>query len=313
MTVLAHGDLDGVVSAILVLRGLTSADTNVRITNGEHLHRELRRLAGDASLPERLFILDIPLQPARRAQVAAAWRGLSERGVGVHLYDHHHGWNEAPEVAPLCTVCRVDTTGSTAAALVWRGLSRGDRRSHVWLRLLSEKGDSSDPDIVGRFGLLAALMQPQHHAHTEAVLKALARDDELSDEYRALAAWYYEVQVPREQAAASRAEVLTTRAGRRVGWLDLRQHDGYLLVAGQVVETLGTDLAAIVTRRAVILGGHSVNEGTDLTCLHGEHTVDGVRLAVVGHKSPVRMDPVSSREVTDESVEAARALVADRL
>jgi len=313
VTVLTHGDLDGMVCAILVLRRSAGADADVRITNAEHLHHALGKLARETCLPKRLFVLDIPLQMAHQAPVVGALRDLSQRGVAVHLYDHHHGWDEAPEVTALCATYSVSTAKTTAAALVWRGLCRHDRGSHVWLRLLSERSNSSDPSIVERFGLLAALMQPQHYAHTEAVLKALAREDELSDEYRALAEWYYEAHAPRQEALASRAEVLTTRAGRRIGWLDLRGEEGYLLVASHVAEQLCVELVVTVTNRTVTLGGQSIDEGTDLTALHGEHTVDGVRLVVAGHKSPVRIDPADSREVTDGFVEAAQALVAERL
>jgi len=47
--------------------------------------------------------------------------------------------------------------------------------------------------------------------------------------------------------------------------------------------------------------------------LHGGHVVKGVRLAVAGHRNPVRIDPVGEPRLTDEFAAVVRAFLLDRL
>ncbi|MBN1671103.1 MAG: hypothetical protein JXR37_08735 [Kiritimatiellae bacterium] len=234
-------------------------------------------------------------------------------GTSIHVYDHHNGWDETPGVKTWCATYCVDTRKTTAAAIVWRERLRGDDTSTEWLRLLSEKSSSEDPAIVERFGLLAALMQPQHYAQTEAVLKALAMGFAMVPEHQELSRWYYSEHVGRERKLAAGAQVLFAKSGRRVGWIDLRKEHGFLLVSRLVVEVHNVQVVGTVIRNAVLLGGDSIDRGMDLSFLHGEHTIDGVRLSVAGHKSPVRISAVEADIDGDSFVGAARRLILDRL
>lgn len=309
---LTHGDLDGLVSAILVMKSVTPDDVTILIASGKSLHHELRRLGAITPPPDQVVITDIPLLAAHADEVAAALRGLANTGTQVHLYDHHHGWDAMPAVKTSCATYVVDTRKTTAAAIVWRQRCRGDAGSQNWLRLLSEKSNSDDAAIVERFGLLAALMQPQHFGQTAAVLKALARGQDLPPAYRELSRWYYAEHTEREKKLAARAQVLVARSGRRIGWIDLRREKGFLLVSRLVADTHGVAVVATVIRNAVMLGGASIDQGVDLTFLHGEHTVEGVHLSVAGHKSPVRISVVDA-SVKTPFVDAARKLILDRL
>ncbi len=311
--ILTHGDLDGMVCGILLLKSLPADAATIRITNGVHLPRELRQLAELDPLPSQVVITDIPLLSGRTQSLVEALRDLHARDVKLLIYDHHTGWDQAPEVSSLCSVYCVDTRKTTAAALVWRERLRGDRTSQQWLRLLSERARSDDPVIRERFGLLAALMQPQHYSQTEAVLRALAGGGDLLAEHRRLSEWHYTVHVPREHRLAENALVLPTASGRRLGWLDLRAEEGFLLVAPLVMQAHPVDTVVTVTQRAVLVGGSSIDRGLDLSFLHGEYEVNGVAVRVGGHKSPVSLTPVGTRNVTDEFVEAARRLLFDLL
>ena len=57
---------------------------------------------------------------------------------------------------------------------------------------------------------------------------------------------------------AEDAEILTTRGGKRLAWLDLRQEKGPMNVAPHAVETHGVELVATVIRGAILLGGRSI-------------------------------------------------------
>lgn len=311
--VLTHGDLDGMVSGILLLQSLPADGAEVRITNGYHLARELAQVAGRERLPSQVLISDIPLLATMGDKVTGALADLHARGVGLLIYDHHFGWDKSPELPGLCAVYCVETSKTTAAALIWRERLRGDRASQQWLRLLSEKAGSDDPVIRVRFGLLAALMQPQHYPHTLGALRALAAGGDLPDECRGLSAWYYSVHVPAECQLARDALVLETASGRRLGWVDLRGVDGYYLLAPLIIAEHDVDAAVTVTDRGIVVGGPAVDQGTDLSPLHGEHEVDGVAIHVGGHKSPISLTPVGTRKVTDTFVAAATQLLLERL
>jgi hypothetical protein len=207
----------------------------------------------------------------------------------------------------------VDTSKTTAAALVWRERCRGIDGSQEWLRLLSEKDKSESPLIRERFGLLAALMQPQNYGKTESVLKALAQGDDMTPEHRELSSRHYAEHVKRERQVAERAEILVTKSGRQIGWIDLRAEKGFLLVSRKVAKMHGVEVVGSVIRGAVLLGGSSIDKGVDLSFLYGEHTVDGVRLSVAGHKSPVRISMVGPGVDEGRFVAAARRLVLEKL
>ena len=311
--ILTHGDLDGMVSGILLLQSLPADATRIRITNGYHLARELGQAVAMERPPSQVLIADIPLLVPMRSKVVSVLADLHARGVRVLIYDHHFGWDEAPEVPALCHVYCVETRKTTAAALVWRERLQGNQGSQQWLRLLSEKSGSDDSAIRDRFGLLAALMQPQHYQHNPAVLRALAAGGDLLPEYRELSAWYYDVHVPAERQLAEDAVILETTSGRRLGWVDLRGVEGYHLLAPLIIAEHSVDAAVTVTDKEIIVGGSAVDQGVDLSVLHGQHTVGGTAISVGGHRSPVSMKPVGTRLVTDGFMEAARTLLLERL
>lgn len=312
-SLLTHGDLDGMVSAILVLKSLPLCEASIRIANGRTLGKEIRSVVALTPPPDQVFITDIPLLTEQAGEVIAGIRELRKQGVGVHLYDHHHGWEEAAEARSCGATFCVDTSKTTAAALVWRERCRGMNGSQEWLRLLSEKDKSESPLIRERFGLLAALMQPQNYGKTESVLKALAQGGDMLPEHQELSSRHYSEHVKREKQVAERAEVLVTKSGRKIGWIDLRAEKGFLLVSREVAKTHGVEVVGSVIRGAVLLGGSSIDQGVDLSFLHGEHMVDGIRLSVAGHKSPVRISMVEPDIDEDRFVAAARRLVLDRL
>ena len=312
--ILTHGDLDGMVSAILVLQAVRG-ETCISITNRKHLPRCLAEQCRSEHPPTAVFITDVPLRGDRAENVADSIEHLAGNGTAIHIFDHHHGW-EAPgqreRIARSCSSFCIDTSKTTAAALVWRHWLRGDSDSRQWLRLLSEKDTSDDPRIVERFGLLVALMQRENWSRTEETIQALARGEELRPQQKELSDWYYREHVPRVRSLAENAEILTSRGGRRLAWLDLRAEKGPMNVAPYAVEVHGVELVATVIRGAILLGGRSIDRGVDLTFLHGKHEVEGIGVTIAGHKSPVRIEPVN-RACGDDFIQAVRAFLLDRL
>lgn len=310
VAILTHGDLDGMVCGILLLRAI-SQEAFIRIANGEKLASKLRTLASLSQPPQDIFITDIPLLPGANADVIGLVAAVKQHGCRVHVYDHHHGWDAVQDTGQFATFT-VDVRKTTAAAIVWRELLRGDRSSQRWLQLLSEKDQSRDPDIVRDFGLLAALMQPMHWKHTEAILRNLASGAKLSPEHEALARWYFDTHVSREREIASKAEVLMTAQGRRLAWIDLRAYREHFHVSRRAAEAYAADVVATVLHGAVLLGGRSIDQGADLTFLHGQHALRTGKIKIAGHKSPVRISP-DGCDMTDSLVGAIRQFILDSI
>ena len=310
VVILTHGDLDGMVCGILLLRAI-SQDATIRITNGEKLANGLGALVDLPEPPQDVFITDVPLVSRARAGVMDIVATLSERGCRIHVYDHHRGWEAGQPRGSFATFI-VDVHKTTAAAIVWRELLRGDKPSQRWLQMLSEKDTSKDVEIVRDFGLLAALMQPMHWGHTDAALRALASGTELSTDQASLSRWYFGVHVPKEREIASNAEILTTTHGRKLAWIDLRACREHFNVSRHAVEMHGADVVATVIRGALLLGGKSIDQGLDLTFLHGQHALGGETVTIAGHKSPVRISPEGGK-ATDSFVEAVRQFILNRL
>lgn len=312
--ILTHADLDGMVSGILLLTRL-GPDTRVRTTNGskvaEAIHSEMASL-GCAS---NVYIADIPLDRARIEEVYCALEMLAQKGCSVHLYDHHIGWNEPANdlrFRPLFATYDVDEKKTTAAALVWRDFLNRNLGCQRWLELLSQKDNSSDNRVADDFRLLAALMQPRYARRRSDIVHSLAAGTGIQDRQE-IVDWYIAEYLPRERTLAENADVFETHSGRRIGWIDLREEEGFYANIGKmIVERHSVDLVASVIRNGVMLGGASIDKGIDLSFLHGYHSVDGIALEVIGHKSPVRIRPVDG-VVGSEFVTVARDMIAEKI
>ena len=310
IAILTHGDLDGMVCGILLLQGI-SQDASLRITNGEKLAKELEVLAGQTEPPQNVYVTDVPLVSHAGPSVMKLVADLGQRGCKTHVYDHHCGW-EAAQPPDMFATLVVDVRKTTAAAILWRELLHGNESCQQWLRLLSEKDRSSEEGIRRDFGLLASLMQPMHWRHTEAVLRALASGGKLSPELEDLSRWYFDIHVPKEREIALQAEVLRTAHGRKLAWMDLRAYHEHFNVSRPAVEIHGADLVATVIKGAILLGGKSIDQGIDLTFLHGQHILETETIVIAGHKTPVRISPKAGR-ATDSFVAAVRQFILDRL
>lgn len=111
--ILTHGDLDGMVSGILLLQAI-GTETPVRITNGARLVDALNTL--DTSEVTDVYLAELPLVATLAGTVHETLRRIMNAGCALHLYDHHFGWEPHVDVF---TTFHVDTRRTTAAVLVW--------------------------------------------------------------------------------------------------------------------------------------------------------------------------------------------------
>lgn len=311
--ILTHADLDGMVSGILLLTKL-GPDTRVTITNGSKVAEAIHSEIASFGSVSNAYIADIPLDRAHIEEVYDALDMLAQKGCLLHLYDHHIGWNEPANTLrfrPLFATYDIDEKKTTAAALVWRDFLNRELDCQRWLELLSKKDNSPDESVSDDFRLLAALMQPRYARRRIEIMHSLAAGMSIGDR-REIVDWYVAEHLPRERHLAENADVFETHGGRRVGWIDLREEAGlYANIGRLVVERHSVDLVASVIHNGVVLGGASIDRGIDLSFLHGRHTVDGVGIEVVGHKSPVCLRPMDG-VVNNEFVRVAKSLITER-
>jgi len=312
--ILTHGDLDGMVSAILLLQRLPE-DTPIAFTNHRWLARDLKKAVGALESPASVYITDVPLEPEKAKVLAGILQEARSTGFTFRLYDHHFGWNEQDAqglLRPLFATYCVDDRKRTAAALVWRDFLKCDEQSRRWLELLREKSESEDLLVQQDFGTLVALMDRRHWHLQELAIGSLARGDERPPEVVDLARWYYEEHVPREKAIASRTSVSVAASGLRIAWVDLRGEKERYNVAKTIIAEYGVDLVAQVLDKYILLGSSGIDMGPDLSPLHGEHIRENTRFRIAGHLSPVN---ISSKEggVTDGFVETIRAFLHESL
>jgi hypothetical protein len=234
--------------------------------------------------------------------------------VAIHIYDHHFGWEsaEGKAIKLSCKSFTVLDKKTTAAAIVWSRFLNAEKASQRWMKVLAERDRSPQEDVRRDFGILAALMQRQHWNLQVGALRELACGRSLSEQIRCLSDWYYQEHRARERTIANRAEVMTTQGGRRIAWLDLRAEKQHFMVGPDIISQHKVELAITVIGKGIMVGGASIDQGVDLLGLHGRHEVDGVRLEIAGHKSPVRISPVDGM-VDDRFVAAARAFIMSRL
>lgn len=156
---------------------------------------------------------------------------------------------------------------------------------------MREKDQSADTGICRDFYALLALMHPTNYRHTGTLLREMAAGEIVSDLRVQLANGYRAEHLPRERALVERAEIITTQRGHRIAWVDARGIEGPCNVAKRVIEQYGVDLVATVIPHAVLFGADGIDRGINLQPLHGTDEQDGVRLEVVEHRSPVRIQP----------------------
>lgn len=285
--ILTHGDLDGMVSGILLLQAV-GVDTPLRITNGVRLAEALAKINADEQV-QAVYLADIPLSGAHAEVVQHEFQRLTHAACSLHLYDHHFGWEP---YADYFTTFHVETRRTTAAVLVWQHALQRAAHTQRWLALLSEKDQSRDAGMVQDFFTLLALMRPANYRHTKQVLCEMAKGEAISELRRQLADAYIAEQLPCEQALLAQVEITTTQHGRSIAWVDARKVDGPCNIARRVIEQYGVDLVATMIPNAVLLGADGIDRGIDLKPLHGTHRFDGVEIEVVGHHSPVRLQPL---------------------
>ncbi len=310
--ILTHADLDGMVSGILLLSKL-GPDTRIRFTNGSKLAEAIHFEIADGEHLDSIYITDIPLDRACIEKVYTVLEILSQKSCSIHLYDHHIGWKEPVNIArfrPFFATYDVDEEKTTAAALVWRDFLKRDLSCQRWLELLSMKDKSSDISVADDFRVLAALMQPKYAHRRYDVLRCLAVGVDIDDR-RNIIDWYVNEHLVRERTLVDNAIIFETNSGRRIGWIDMREEEGfYASLSKLIIERRSVDLVASVIRSGVLLGGASVDKGIDLGFLRGCHDVGGRILEVIGHKSPVRFRPLDG-SVDGDYIRAVRRIISE--
>ena len=309
--IVTHGDLDGMVSAILVMQK-TGVDVTIKYSNAKWVARTLEEISKSV---DGLYITDLPVAHDCYRAFHAEITRLRRARVAIYLYDHHLCWDDEALAGPMrdcCAALVTDSGKTTAAALVWKHLLKNDPRSRRWLELLANKDRSEDPSIRRDFGALVALSQPRHYDQKSTCLQCLAGGQEAAEQVQVLADWYYDEHLPRGEELAKKAKVMQTRRGTRIAWLDLRGRDEIFVIQKEVCRLHHAPLMGSIIDKHILLGGPSIDQGIDLSSLHGEYESAEVELNITGHSSPVAIQPVDGR-CNEAFVDAVKTFLRERV
>jgi len=307
--IITHWDLDGYVSAILLLNAV--GDCDIKFANAGLLSNVLSGITGNEEIPEDIYLADLPLDSGLRASMLSKLQTLEDRGVALHLFDHHAGW-ESTGARSVFTTNVVDTSKTTAASLIILHFGLRSQGCGRWLELLSKKDQSSDSSVREDFKLLSALCQKPFRGVRVQALKDLAfgrmfpKREEILD-------WYDTTYLKKEDFYQHSAEIIETVAGTKVAWVDLQGENlTFPGLAPKVIRALGADLCAVFTQGGIWLSTAHIDAGRDLSFLHGRHVAGSIQLTVFGHKSPIAIRPVES-PVDDWFLQEAKGFINERL
>ncbi len=212
--IIAHTDVDGVCSAAIAARFL---NFNYRLffSGPRGFDQTLRRISGHNC--DTMVVVDIALNDGILEEIMKEIRRIKGEGCSRIIWIDHHSWSGrgAEEVSREVEL-RLESSPS-AASLAQRVLMPQDEVS----RRIAELGDDADTNTNALKDTLAfkvAIMDP---GARKALVYELSRgnfEPPGIDEWRARAR--EELRVVDELARGAR--IITTRGGRRFGFVDMR-------------------------------------------------------------------------------------------
>ena len=215
--IIAHGDVDGVISAVIAARSLGLEDAEVYFSGPRSIDRALSKVPDGG---EKLVIVDVAMNPDKVDAVESELRRLSESGWDVLWIDHHVWPNNVIDRLSRHADVRVRPAPS-AARVVLEELG-GDE----YERELAEIADDADTATYRdrRARMYNALTRDREK---RAYLVKALMEERLEDEK--VVKWAEERLRDQERKVSEglkRVKVMETAGGRRFALIDLRPRGG---------------------------------------------------------------------------------------
>ena len=215
--IIAHGDVDGVISAVIAARSLGLEGAEVYFSGPRSIDRALSKVPDGG---EKLVIVDVAMNPDKVDAVESELRRLSESGWDVLWIDHHVWPDGSVERLSRYADVRVRPAPS-AARVVLEELGGGE-----YERELAEIADDADTATYrdDRARIYNALTRDREK---RAYLVKSLMEGRLEDEK--VVKWAEEKLRDQERKVSEelkRVKVMETAGGRRFALIDLRPRGG---------------------------------------------------------------------------------------
>ncbi len=215
--IIAHGDVDGVISAVIAARSLELEDAEVYFSGPRSIDRALSKVPDGG---ERLVIVDVAMNPDKVDAVESELRRLRDSGWNVLWIDHHIWPDGVVDRLSRYVDVRVRPAPS-AARVVLEELGGRD-----YERELANIADDADTATYRdeRAKMYNALTRDREK---RAYLVEALMEGRLEDEK--VVRWAREKlrdQERRVEEGLRRVRVLETASGRRFALIDLRPRGG---------------------------------------------------------------------------------------
>ncbi len=215
--IIAHGDVDGVISAVIAARAMGD-DPAFLFSGPRSIHRTLRSIPPGGG---EITIVDIGVNANRLSELERELRRLRESGWRVTWIDHHQ-WPEGGVERLSKYAERVVVRSAPSAARVVLEEFGGDG----YLRELVRIAD--DADTAAYRTELARMYRPltRVRARREYLLRSLLEGRLEDPKIRGWGMESVDAERRAVEEALARAEVRVTRSGRRYALIDLRPRGG---------------------------------------------------------------------------------------
>ncbi len=215
--IIAHGDVDGVISAVIAARSLGLEGAEVYFSGPRSIDRALSKVPDGG---EKLVIVDVAMNPDKVDAVESELRRLSESGWDVLWIDHHVWPDGSVERLSRYADVRVRPAPS-AARVVLEELGGGE-----YERELAEIADDADTATYrdDRARIYNALTRDREK---RAYLVKSLMEGRMEDEK--VVKWAEEKLRDQERKVSEelkRVKVMETAGGRRFALIDLRPRGG---------------------------------------------------------------------------------------
>ncbi len=235
--IIAHGDVDGVISAVIAARSL-GEDAEFYFSGPRSIDRALSILPGGG---DKLLIVDIAVNPDKVKDVEDQLRRLSESGWRITWIDHHAWPSEAIERFSKYADMRIRRALS-AARVVLEELG-GDEYEEELVAIADDADTATYADE--RAKMYNALTRDK--GKREYLLKALLNGRLVDEKVKEWAMEKIREQERAVEDGIRHSRIEETRGGRKFAVIDLRPKGGPgSLISKRLAEEWGVEFSLVI-------------------------------------------------------------------
>ncbi len=236
--IMAHGDVDGVISAVIAARSLGVEDPEIRFSGPRSVDSALSRVEGDGG---RLVLVDIAINPDRAEAVGEQLERLRDAGWDILWIDHHAWPEEVVERISSLADLRLRPAPS-AARVVLEELGGGDYEEEL-ARIADDADTATYSDERARMFNSLTRDREKREYLVRALLAGRVDDERI----RKWAEERLRKQERMVERGLRRSRLEETSGGRRFAIVDLRPRGGPgSLISKRLADERGVDFSLVI-------------------------------------------------------------------